>query len=115
MKKAATLFEAAGLAEHLRADVHLADIVERGAQPERLELWLVPAEPDGNRLRVRRDPCGVRAQCGIADVHRGRVGGESSHGISGSRPATGTLPVDFHRRCESPCPASPRPASSGSP
>ena len=33
-----------------------------------------------DRLRVRADPRGVRAEVGVADVHGGRVGGESDHG-----------------------------------
>ena len=34
------------------------------------------------------DPCGVRAERGVADLHRGCKGGESNHGLSGSLPAT---------------------------
>src|SRR4029079_2662131 len=86
--------ETAGLRQDLRPDVHLADVVEGRAQPERLDLRLVPAEPERHGLRVRADPGGVRAEVGVADLHGGREGAESAHGTSGSRRGVGTLPVD---------------------
>ena len=77
------------------ADVHLADVVERRAEPQRLEPLLVPSQPDAPRPpRCAADSRGVPAERGVADLHGGRVGGESAHGASGS-PRRGTLPVDF--------------------
>ena len=109
------LVEPTRLGEHLRADVDLADVVERRTEPERFEALLVPAQPDGDGLRVRGDARGVRAERGVADLHGGRIGGESNHGISGSPHAPGTLPVDSVGRCECACPGSPRPANTGLP
>ena len=108
--------ERPGLREHLGSDAHLADVVQRSAEPQCLEPLLVPPEPDRDRLRVRSDARGVRAERGVADLHRGRVGRrDRTTGMSGSRPAPRTLPVDSVAACESSCPGSPRPANTGWP
>ena len=109
------LVEPTRLGEHLRADVDLPDVVERRAEAEGLEAFAVPPQPDGDDLRVRSHASGVRAERGVADLHGGRIGGESNHGMSGSPHASGTLPVDSVGRCECACPGSPRPANTGWP
>ncbi len=74
------LVEETGLAEHLRADVDLSDVVERRPEPKRLDPLLVPPEATRHGLRIRADACGVRGEGRVAHVHCGRKGGETNHG-----------------------------------
>ena len=47
--------EPARLAENVGADVHLAHVVQGGAEPEILECRVGPAEPARHRLGVKAD------------------------------------------------------------
>jgi hypothetical protein len=74
------LVERSGLGEHLRPDVHLADVVERRAQVKLLEPLAVPAETERHRLCMGADPRRVRFERRVADAHGGGEGLELRHG-----------------------------------
>ncbi len=65
--------------EDARADVHLADVVQRCPEPQLGQGALLPAEPAGNRLGVRADACGVALERGVADAHGGGKDGKPAH------------------------------------
>ena len=67
------------LAENVGANVHLADIVERGAEPQTLERGVGPAEPARHYFGVHADPRGVALERGVANAHRGGEDREPSH------------------------------------
>ena len=86
--------ELPGLRQDLGAHVHLADVVKRRAEAKRVEPGVRPAETNRDRLGVRGDARGMSAERRITNLHCGREGSETDHGLSGSLPVAGTLPVD---------------------
>ena len=65
-----------GLAEHARVDGDLADVVERTAEPERVEPLTPPAEPSRETLCDQGDASGVAAKIWVPGLERGREGSE---------------------------------------
>ena len=84
--------EAARLAENLRADVHLAHVVEDRAETKQLDLLVRPAEPPRDRLRVHGDPRGMPLERGIAGAHRSGENGQPTHEQGGSPHARNPFP-----------------------
>ena len=70
------LGQRAGLAEHARVDGDLADVVERRAEPERVEPLAPPPQPPRQALGDRGHPGRVAAEIRIPGLERGREGGE---------------------------------------
>ncbi len=91
------VIEAARLAEHLGADVHLAHVVQNGAEAKQLDPLVRPAEPSRDRLRVPCDPRGMPLERGVASAHGSGENGQPTHEKGGSPHAPKSLPV--HSRC----------------
>ena len=65
------LVEATRLLEQPGTDVHLADVVEGGAEAQRLQPVVRPAEPSRDRLGVAPDARGMTLERGVAGAHGG--------------------------------------------
>ena len=71
--------EPSRLAENVGANVHLADVVQRGAEPKLLERGVLPAEPPSHCFGVQAYPRGVALERGVANAHRGGEDREPGH------------------------------------